>query len=151
MRPYLYIGHEPNLFFPVGHNLEVYVDDIIVKSENKGAHLVDLRETFENLRKSRLKLNPSKCTFGVASRKFMGHVISEKGIEANPDKTEAILNMPPPTTLKHIQSLNGCLTSLCRFISKLPEKSLLFFEVLKGVSVSRVIEWTTPAKKLLNL
>lgn len=134
----------------IGRNLEVYVEDVIVKSPQKEAHLVDLEETFESLRASHLKLNPAKCTFGVASGKFLGHVISGRGIEANPEKTKAILNMQPPSTPKHIQSLNGCLTSLRRFISKLFEKSLPFFEALKGVNRSKEIEWTSTCQEAFD-
>lgn len=131
----------------IGRNVEVYVDDVIVKSQQKEAHLADLGETFESLRASHLKLNPAKCTFGVASGKFLGHVISGRGIEANPEKRKDILDMLPPSTPKHIQSLNECLTSLRRFISKLSEKSLPFFEALKGVSKSKEIEWTSTCQQ----
>lgn len=108
--------------------MKVYVDDMIVKSKTKIDHLEDLEETFNTLRKFQLKLNPAKCSFMVSSGKFLGHMISGKGIEANPEKTRALLEMPPPSNTKQIQSLNGCLTSLRRFISKLAERSLPFFQ-----------------------
>lgn len=125
----------------IGRNLEVYEDDMIVKSEKQRDYIQELRETMETLRKYQLRLNPNKCVFGVSSRKFLGHMISGQRIEANPDKTRAILEMPPPSTPKQIQSLNGCQTSLRRFISKLAERSTPFFNELKGVNKSKTVEW----------
>lgn len=100
------------------------MDDMIVKSEEQKVHIHDLRETMETLRKYQLRLNPNKYVFGVSNGKFLGYMISGQRIEANPEKTRAILEMPPPSTSKQIQSLNGCLTSLRRFISKLAERSI---------------------------
>ena len=74
---------------------EVYVDDMLVKSTREMQHLDDLQETFDTLRQYNMKLNPSKCAFGVASRKFLGFMVSQRGIEANPNKIQAILNMEP--------------------------------------------------------
>lgn len=71
---------------------------MIVKSGNKEAHIQDLRETFKTLRAYHLRLNPAKCTFGVTCGKFLGHMISGQGIKVNPEKTGAILEMPPPST-----------------------------------------------------
>lgn len=92
---------------------------MIVKSGKQEGHIQDLREIIETLRKYWLRLNPNKCVFRVFSWNFLGHMISGQGIEANPEKTRAILEMLPPSTPKQIQSLNGYLTSLRRFISKL--------------------------------
>jgi hypothetical protein len=89
----------------IGRNVEVYVDDMLVKSKEEDSHLDDLGETFKTLRKYQMKLNPSKCTFGVYSSKFLGFMISQRGIEANPDKIKAILEMQPPKTTKEIQRL----------------------------------------------
>ena len=80
----------------IGRNVEVYVDDMLVKSQDEGEHLNDLQETFDRLRQYNMKLNPSKCAFGVSSGKFLGFMVSHKGIEANLDKIQAILNMKPP-------------------------------------------------------
>jgi len=95
-------------------------------------HIADLRETFANLRKHGLKLNPEKCVFGVRRGKLLGCMITERGIEANSVKIEAIRRMRPPSTKKEVQKLTGRLASLNRFISQSPEKSLHFFKVLKG-------------------
>uniref|UniRef100_A0A2N9F3Z1 Uncharacterized protein n=1 Tax=Fagus sylvatica TaxID=28930 RepID=A0A2N9F3Z1_FAGSY len=75
----------------IGRNVEVYNDDMLVKSKEEDGHLDDLRETFKTLRKYQMKLNPSKCAFGVYSGKFLGFMVSQRGIEANPDKIKAIL------------------------------------------------------------
>ena len=76
-----------HMFRPqIGRNVEVYVDDMLVKSVDEGSHLDDLQETFETLRRYKMKLNPSKCAFGVSSGKFLGFMVSQRGIEANPDK-----------------------------------------------------------------
>ena len=80
----------------IGRNVEVYVDDMLVKSQDEGKHLDDLQETFNTLKQYNMRLNPNKCAFRVSSGKFLGFMISHKGIEANPDKIQAILNMEPP-------------------------------------------------------
>ena len=77
-------------------NAEVYVNDILVKSLDDKEHLNDLQETFDTLRRFSMKLNPSKCVFGVSSGKFLGFMVSHRGIEANPEKIKMILNMKPP-------------------------------------------------------
>ena len=77
----------------IGRNMEVYVDDLLVKSKEEPAHLDDLKETFAMLRQYQMKLNPSKCVFEVASGKFLGFMVSQRGIEANPKKVRAILNI----------------------------------------------------------
>ncbi len=84
----------------IGRNVEVYIDDMLVKSKEEGGHLDDLEETFKTLCKYQMKLNPSKCAFGVSSSKFLGFMVSQRGIEANPDKIKAILEMQPPRTIK---------------------------------------------------
>ena len=83
-------------------NMEVYVDDMLVKSKKEDHHLNDLRKTFETLRLCRMKLNPSKCVFEVSSRKFLGFMVSQWGVEANPDKIQAILEMSPSKNVKEV-------------------------------------------------
>ena len=76
-----------HIFRPqIGRNVEVYVDGMLVKSIDEGSHLDDLQETFETLRQYKMKLNPSKCAFGVSSGKFLGFMVLQRGIEVNPDK-----------------------------------------------------------------
>ena len=86
-----------HMFHPqIRRNVEVYMDDMLVKSLDEGKHLDDLQETFNTLRRYSIKLNPSKCAFGVASGKFLGFMVSHRGIEANLEKIKAILDMKPP-------------------------------------------------------
>ena len=101
----------------IGRNVEVYVDDMLVKSKENEDHLTDLKETFQALRTYNMKLKPEKCAFGVSSGKFLGFMVSQRGIEANPDKIKAILEMSPLTTVKEVQSLTGKVTALNRFVS----------------------------------
>ena len=91
----------------IGRNVEVYVDDMLVKSLDEGRHLDDLQETFNTLMRYNMKLNPSKCAFGVALGKFLGFMVSHRGIEANPEKIKSILDMKPSQNIKEIQSFTG--------------------------------------------
>ncbi|GKV09734.1 hypothetical protein SLEP1_g21190 [Rubroshorea leprosula] len=91
----------------IGRNIEVYVDDMIVTSVRAVDHIVDLSETFQNLRRAQMKLNPLKCTFAVESGKFLGYVVSKKGIEVNPEKVLAVQQMEPPKTVKDVQRLTA--------------------------------------------
>ena len=127
-----------HIFRPqIGRNVEVYVDDMLVKSLDQGKHLDDLQETFNTLRRYSMKLNPSKCAFRVASGKFLGFMVSHRGIEANPEKIKAILDMKPPQNIKEVQSLTGRVVAFNRFVSKATDKCLPFFRVLK-----KAFEWT---------
>jgi hypothetical protein len=128
----------------IGRNVITYVDDIIVKSTKQENHIADLQETFVNFRQAGLKLNPEKCVFGVKKGKFLGCLVSTKGIEANPNKIEAVLQMEPPSTKKGAQRLTGRLTSLNRFISRSAERNLPFFEVLKS---AEVFQWGSAQQK----
>jgi hypothetical protein len=83
----------------IGRNVEVYVDDIVIKSTKADSLLDNLRETFANLDRYSIKLNPKKCSFGVPTGQLLGYLISERGIKGNPEKIQAIVNMQPPKTL----------------------------------------------------
>ncbi|XP_074342244.1 uncharacterized protein LOC141679723 [Apium graveolens] len=96
----------------LGRNMESYVDDMISKSATIPDHIKDLRECFDNLRKYNMKLNPEKCAFVVPPGKFLGFLVSKRGIEANPEKIKAIMEMKVPQTQKDIQKLAGCLAVL---------------------------------------
>jgi hypothetical protein len=128
----------------IGRNVLTYVDNIIVKSTKQENHVADLQDTFANFRRTGLKLNPEKCVFGVKKGKFLGCLVSTKGIEANPSKIEAILRMEPPNSRKGAQRLAGRLASLNRFISRSAERNLPFFEVLK---LAEVFQWGPPQQK----
>ena len=120
----------------IGRNVQVYVDDMLVKSQREEDHLKDLRETFNTLRSYNMKFNPRKCAFGVTTGKFLGFMVSQKGIKANPDKIRAIMEMAPPRNVKEVQSLNGKIAALNRFVSKATYKCLPFFRMLK-----KFFEW----------
>ena len=91
------------MFHPqIWQNVEVYIDDMLVKSQDEGKHLDNLQETFVTLRQYNMRLNPSKCAFGVSSRKFLGFMVSHRGIEANLNKIQAILSMEPPRNIKEV-------------------------------------------------
>jgi hypothetical protein len=128
----------------MGRNAESYVDDIIVKTRESHTFIEDLEETFANLRKVNIKLNPAKCAFGVPSRKLLGFLVSHREIEANPDKVKAIEEMHPPQNLKEMQRLAGCMVALGRFITRSGETALPFFKLIKCTGK---FEWTPEADK----
>ena len=87
--------------------MQVFVDDMLVKSLREDDHLSDLQETFDTLRTYNMKLNSNKCVFGVTAGKFLGFMVSQRGIEVNPEKIRVIMELAPPKTIKAVQSLNG--------------------------------------------
>ena len=96
------------LFHDMMHkDVEVYVDDMIVKSRDRADHLAALQRFFERIRQFRLQLNPKKCTFGVTSRKLLGHIVSKCGIDVDPEKIRAILDMPTLRTEREIKGFLG--------------------------------------------
>nr|KYP66464.1 Transposon Ty3-G Gag-Pol polyprotein [Cajanus cajan] len=115
----------------IGTCLEVYVDDMVIKSTSVGDHLKDLNTIFEEVRRHHMRLNPAKCTFGVAGGKFLGFMLSKRGIEANPDKCQAIINMKSPRNIKEVQRLAGRIASLARFLPCMAEKSKPIMFLLK--------------------
>jgi hypothetical protein len=116
----------------VGRNIFTYVDNIVVASRNKEDHLADLAKTFANMRDTRPRLNPEKCVFGVRQGTILGYLVSHRGIEANPTKIQAIINMTPPRSTRDVQRLTGSLAALNIFISKSAEQSLPFLKTLHG-------------------
>ena len=102
-------------------DVEVYVDDMIVKSQDRVDHLAALERFFEMIRQFRLRLNPKKCTFEVTSGKLLGYMVSERGIEVGPDKIRVILNMPAPRTEREIRGFLGRLQYISRFIAILTD------------------------------
>jgi len=108
----------------IGRNVEVSVDDMLVKSNDEIDHLDNLRETFDMLRKYKMKLNPAKCVFTVLSGKFLGFMVSQWGIEGNPDKIKAIMEIKSPKRVKEVQSLTRKVAALNRFISRAMDKCL---------------------------
>ena len=123
------------------------MDDIVVKTKDKATLVQDLEETFANLRKINLKLNPKKCVFGVPSGKLLGFFVSQRGIEANPDKIKAIEQIEAPKRMKDVRWLTGCVAAMSRFISKSVERALPFFKILKKAGP---MEWTPEAEAALQ-
>jgi hypothetical protein len=124
--------------------VEVYVDDIVVKTRRGSTVVEDLTLVFDKLRATRTKLNPEKCIFGVSAGKLLGFLVSYRGIEVNPEKIKAIEIMRPPTRVKDIQKLAGSLAALSRFISRFAERALPFFKLLWK---SGPFTWTKEAEQ----
>ena len=118
------------------------MDDMLVKSRREDNHLDDLRETFDTLRSYNMKLNPNKCAFKVIAGKFLGFIVSQRGIEANLNKIRVILEMAPLKNVKEVQSLNGKVAALNRFVSRAMDKYLPFFRALK-----KYFEWTVKCQR----
>ena len=96
----------------MGKSIEIYVDDMVVKSKVVSEHLRDLGSTFGVLRKHKLRLNASKCSFGVGSGKFLGYMVTYRGIEVNPDQIKVINDLKPPQNAKEVQKLTGMIVAL---------------------------------------
>ena len=117
---------EPQL----GKNIEVYIDDMVLKSKAESEHVSDIRSIFEMLREHKLRLNASKCSFGVNSSKFLGYMVTHRGIEINHDQIKTINNLQPPWNPKEVQKLTRMTTAMNRFISRSTNKCRLFFQLL---------------------
>ena len=120
-------------------NIEVYIDDMVVKSKVESEHINDLRAIFEILRRHKLRLNAAKCSFGMGSGKFLGYVVTHHGIEVDPNQIKVIHDLQPPRNPKEVQKLTGMTTALNRFISRSADRCKPFFQLLhkwKG------FEWT---------
>ena len=115
----------------IGATMEVYIDDMLVKSTTTDLHIAHLSEAFQILRNYNMKLNPTKCAFGVSAAKFMSFIVNHRGIEANPDKIKAVLDMPSPSGIKEVQRLIGRIAALSRFVSRASDKCQPFFQVMK--------------------
>jgi hypothetical protein len=123
----------------IGRIIEAYINDIIVKSKKTWDLVLDLTEVFAKLRQHGVKLNPEKCVFGVLRGMLLGFVVSERGIEANPDKISTIMDMGPIKNLKGVQRVMGCLAALNRFIARVGEHSLPLYMLMKK---SNYFTWT---------
>jgi hypothetical protein len=104
---------------------------MVVKTRNHGEFISNLEETFNSLHKFWWKLNPTKCVFGVPQGKLLGFIVSHQGIEANLEKITAITDIGAPQMIKNVQKLTGCIAALNRLISRLGERGLPFFKLLK--------------------
>jgi hypothetical protein len=115
----------------IGWTVEAYVDDIVVKTRKANDLVNDLRIAFDCLRANGVKLNPEKCVFGLPRGMLLGYIISQRGIKPNPKKVAALDRMGPIRDLKGVQKVLGCLAALSRFISRLSEKGLPLYRLLK--------------------
>ena len=125
--------------------MEVYIDDMLVKSTAAKFHIAHLSETFQILRNYNMKMNPAKCALGVSAEKFLGFIVNHRGIEANPDKIKAVLDMPSPSVIKEVQSLTGRIAALSRFVSRASDKCQPFFQVLK-----KAFQWDTKCEEAFS-
>ena len=111
--------------------MELYIDDMLVKSVKAELHVDQIAEAFQILKDYKMKLNPIKCAFGVSAGKFLGFIVNSRGIEANPEKIRVVLDMQPPSSTKEIQRLTGRIATLSRFVSRFSDKCQPFLQVLK--------------------
>jgi hypothetical protein len=131
----------------IGRIIEAYVDDIVVKTGKADDLVDDLRIAFGCLRANRVNLNPEKCVFGVPRGMLLGYIVSQRGIEANLEKVSALERMGPIRDLKGVQKVLGCLAALSRFISRLGEKGLPLYRLLKK---HERFSWTVEAQEALD-
>jgi hypothetical protein len=131
----------------ISRMVEAYIDDIIVKTRKASNLLSNLEATFKCLRAKGVKLNPEKCVFGIPRGMLQGFIVSERGIDANPEKIAAITNMGPIKDLKGVQRVMGCLAALSRFISCLDEKGLPLYRLLRK---TERFTWTLEAEEALE-
>ena len=123
----------------LGKNIEIYIDDMVVKSKAVSEHLGDLGTIFEILRKYKLRLNASKCSFGVGSGKFLGYMVTHRGIEINPDQIKASNNLQSARNPKEVQKLTRMAAALNRFISRSADRCRPFFLL---INKWKEFEWT---------
>jgi hypothetical protein len=130
-----------------GCNIHAYVDDIAVMSKKQDDLIADLQETFTNPRKYNMMLNPTKCVFGVPAGQLIGFIVSHRSIEVNPEKIKTILEISRPNDLKDVQRLTSCMAAVSRFISRLGEKALPLYKLMKK---SDEFVWTNEADAALK-
>jgi hypothetical protein len=124
----------------IGNLVEIYIDDVVVKSASVEGHLDDLRQVLERTRKFGLRMNPKKCAFGVSAGQFLGFLVHERGIEIGLKSHEAVRTMVPPTTKKELQQLIGKINFVRRFISNLSGRIEPFMELVK-IKTSEEFRW----------
>ena len=115
----------------IGSTVEVYIDNIVVKIKKDERHVANLTKAFEILRRHKLHLNTNKCAFGVGARKFLEYMITNQGIEVNPDQIRAIQQLNPPSNPKNMQKLTSMIVAMNCFVLRLVDRCKLFFQLLK--------------------
>ena len=133
----------------IGRIVEIYIDDVVVKSKSYKEHLADLRETLECTRKHGLKMNPNKCAFGVSAGEFLGFKVHERGIEVWQKSMKAIDEAVPPTNKTQVHSLIGKINFIRRFISNLSERMLSFSPLLK-LKADQEFKWGSVQQKAFD-
>ncbi|KAJ9542341.1 hypothetical protein OSB04_028847 [Centaurea solstitialis] len=131
----------------LGRTMEVYIDDMLVKSERSIDHVAHLKQSFDILRQYKMKLNPTKCSFGVRAGKFLGYLVTQRGIEASPEQVKAITEIQSPRNVKEVQKLTGRVAALTRFISRSSDKCHLFYNVIRK---NQGFLWTDEHEKALQ-
>jgi len=114
----------------IGERVEVYIDDIIAKMALPANLTAELTEVFSRLRQHNMRLNPHKCTFGISASKFLGYMLTNRGIEAHPDKCRAVLELKSPSSIREVQRLNGRIIALSQFRPKGAHKALPLYQLL---------------------
>ena len=133
----------------IGHSMEVYIDDIVVKSKTEEQHLVNLRQALTRMRIHKLKKNPTKCAFGVRSDNFLGFLLHQKGVEVDKNKAQAIMESSPPTNKVQLQRLLGKINFLRRFIANLANKIQPLTPLLK-LKDKEEFEWGPPHQEAFD-
>ncbi|XP_022891750.1 uncharacterized protein LOC111406590 [Olea europaea var. sylvestris] len=141
------IGKTIEAYVLIGKTIEAYIDDMVVKSKQVDDHITDLEEVFSTLRKYNMKLNPTKCAFGVASGKSLGFMITNIGIEANPDKIQALISMEAPKEQKgHPKAYRSAFQQLKQILAvplvlakPKPSDTLFLYLVVSRNTVSGVL------------
>ncbi|XP_016164417.1 uncharacterized protein LOC107606929 [Arachis ipaensis] len=128
----------------IGRNMEIYVDDMVAKTSEQGSHCDDLEEVFQQIRAYNMRLNPEKCAFGVQGGKFLRFMLTSQGIEANPEKCQAILKMNSPKTIKEAQQLAGRIAALSQFLPAVANRSYHFF---RTISKNKKFNWTEECER----
>ena len=123
------------------------MDDMLIKSKTLEDHLINLEENFSVIKTNKVRINLAKCTFGVAVGKFLEFMLIERGIEMNPTKCKAILEMRSLTTLKKVHRLNGGIAALSHFMSRSAEKCIPFYKMLKK---DKTFAWGDDCKKAFS-
>ncbi|KAM1281988.1 hypothetical protein ACFX2H_022403 [Malus domestica] len=133
----------------IGHNMEVYIDDIVVKSKTEEQHLVDLRQALMRMRIHKLKMNPKKCAFGVRSGNILGFLVHQRGVEVDKNKAWAIMESPPPTNKVQLHRLLGKINFLRRFVANLAGKIQPLTSLLR-LKDKEEFEWGPPHQEAFD-
>ncbi|CAL2239241.1 unnamed protein product [Prunus armeniaca] len=133
----------------IGHSLEVYMDNMVIKSQEEGDHVSNLKRAFVRMRQHKLKMNPKKCVFGVQAGNFLGFLVHQRGIEVDKNKAKSIIEALPPRNKKELQSLLGKINFLRRFISNIAGKIQPFSSLLR-LKQEQTFKWEEQHQQALR-